>query len=293
MMILFIKRAFRDMIQNPFLNAITVTTIAFSILIISAFTLFSVNAQGFMNSWKQGFHMMVYLKPAVTEANISAAQSSIEAIGGVNSVRFISKEAALVQMKEQMIHQASFFDGLTENPLPDAFEIHISDALQSDHPVETIATLIESFDPVEKVEYGREWIERVFHVFHLVRLAGYAMGGLFFMAAAFIVANTMRLGLYSKAGEIEIMRLVGATDRFIKTPFYIQAVIHGAGGAVLGVCALYAVYGYLTGQIDSNLSAGLFHIRFLPLNHIIAIFTGSMGAGWLGCYFSLKQFLNA
>jgi len=293
MMILFIKRAFRDIVQNPFLNAVTVITIAFSSLIISSFTLFSVNAQGVMNSWEQGVYMMVYLKPVLAEADIISAQNSIKAIEGVNSVRFIAKETALEQMKKQLIHQASLFEGLTENPLPDAFEIHISDALQSDHQMETIATLIESFDPIEKVEYGRKWIGQIIHVFHLARLVGYAMGSLFFLAAAFIVANTIRLVLYSKATEIEIMRLVGATDRFIKTPFYIQALIHGAVGAGLGVGALFTVYGYITGHIDSGLSVGLFQIVFLPFNHIIAILLGSMSAGWLGCYLSLKQFLSA
>jgi cell division transport system permease protein len=129
-------------------------------------------------------------------------------------------------------------------------------------------------------------------IINLFRLTGYAMGGLFFLAAVFIVANTIRLVLYSRREEVEIMRLVGATDGFIKAPFYIEGLVQGALGGMIGLAVLFVIFLLVSLNVEQGLTAGLFTIRFLSPGASCGILVCSMFVGWLGCYLSLKQFLR-
>ena len=284
------KRAIQDIRDHRFLNSVTIITIAISILIVSAFALFFVNANEIINSWKKGIKIMVYLKPDTPETKISELIRKVQHMDGIRDVRFISKNEAFQELKKQMKRQSSLFENLKENPLPDAFEIRLKISFQNQEKVEILATRLESFPQVDEVEYGQRWLGQFTNFFNLFRLTGYAMGGLFFMAALLIVANTIRLVLYSRRDEVEIMRLVGATDSFIKAPFYIQGLIQGAFGGIIGLAALFVGFLLLSSSMERGISPGLFTIRFLSPGAFCGIILGSTFVGWIGCYLSLKQF---
>ena len=293
MIILFFKRAVEDFRNNRLLNIITLLTISLSILIVSAFILFFINTNEIMNFWKKGVRVMAYLKPDLADSSLTDLTRRIQSISGVETVRFISKKEAFNQLKAQMKRQASLLDNLGENPLPDAFEIRMNVATQTWDKVEFLAAEIEALDEVEEVEYGQRWLGRYTHIFDLFKLTGYAMCGIFFMAAVFIVANTIRLVIYSRRDEIEIMRLVGAAERFIKIPFYFQGLLQGALGAGIGLAILFFAYLAIVSNIDQGWFSGLFQIRFLSPLMSGAIILLSMLVGWFGSYLSLKQYLKA
>lgn len=292
MKLLYYKRAIKDILENRFLNVVTIITIALSILISSAFTLFFVNASDIMSSWKKGIRIMAYLKPGIAPAQLSNLKLRLKSISGVQEAVFISKDEALNRLKEQMKRQVSLFENLKRNPLPDAFEIRMVPTSEKGEDVELLATRIESLKMIDEVEYGQKWFGRFTDVMNLFRLTGYALGVLFFMAAVFIVANTIRIVLYSRRQEIEIMRLVGATDTFIKSPLYIEGLILGALGGLIGLSVLFVVFVLISSTFQQNLSFGLFQARFLTMEMTLGILVGSMFVGWLGCYLSLKQFLK-
>jgi hypothetical protein len=123
MMMLFFKRAIDDIFQNRFLNFVTIITISLTILIASAFILFFVNTGEIINSWKRGLRIMAYLKPGIHNADLTNLKRTIQSLDGVHTLRFISKQEAIDRLKAQMQHQSSLFENLTENPLPDSFEI--------------------------------------------------------------------------------------------------------------------------------------------------------------------------
>jgi cell division transport system permease protein len=293
MMILFFKRALEDFRNNRLLNIITLLTISLSILIVSAFILFFTNTSDIMNFWKKGLRVMAYLKPELSGSQLKDLTRRIQSISGVESVRFVSKEEAFNQLKAQMKRQASLFDNLAENPLPDTFEIRMNAATQTWDRVEFLAAEIEALDEVEEVEYGQRWLSRYTHIFNLFKLTGYAMCGIFFMAAVFIVANTIRLVIYSRKDEIEIMRLVGAAERFIKIPFYFQGLLQGALGAGIGLAVLFFGYLLIVSNIEQGWFSGNFQIQFLSPLVSGTIILLSMLVGWFGSYLSLKQYLKA
>ena len=292
MTILFFKRAIEDFRNNQLLNAITLLTISLSILIVSAFILFFINTNEIMNFWKKGLRVMAYLKPDLPVSEQAALTRQIQSMSDVQSVRFISKDQAFNQLKAQMKRQASLFDNLIENPLPDALEIRISPATQTWEKVEFLATQVELLEAVTEVEYGQKWLGRFTQIFNLFKITGYAMSSIFFMAAVFIVANTIRLVIYSRRDEIEIMRLVGAAERFIKIPFYFQGLLQGALGSAFGLGILFAAYLLMASNLEEGLFSGLFHIRFLSPSIMFSIILLSMLIGWFGSYLSLKQYLK-
>ena len=293
MLMSYYKRALQDLLDHRYLNAVTIITIALSILIASAFVLFFVNANDIIGSWKKGIRMMVYLKPSVPETILSDLKKQLQDMQPVQTSRFIPKEEALSNLRNQMRRQASVFENLRENPLPDAFEIRMIPSYQNVEKIETFAEKIESNPAVAEVEYGQRWLGQFSNVINLFRLAGYALVGLFCLAALFIVANTSRLILYSRQDEIEVMRLVGATDGFIKAPFYIQGLIQGALGGVVGMIALFIVYSLISSNVGQELTTGMLKIHFFSPQLSIGIVLSSMLVGWIGCFLSLEQFLRS
>jgi cell division transport system permease protein len=292
MITLFIKKAFQDIFANRLLNIITVITIGLSILIVSAFSLFFLNANTALESWKKGIRVLVYLKPEADETAISTLKNEIRQLQAVQDIRFIPKEAALTLLKEQMKTQADLLENLDPNPLPNAFELRVKGESQQMDALDGLAQKLTGLAMVDSVEYGQQWFGRFINILNLFKFAGYGMGGLFVIATLFIIANTIRLVLYSRKEEIEIMRLVGATDRFIKMPFYIEGLILGAMGGSLGIIALFSAYQFVISKFDQAVSIGIPEIHFLSLQQFFIILIGSMGIGWIGCYLSLKQFLK-
>ena len=289
---IYFKRAIKDILEHRFLSIVTIATISISILIASAFTLFFINANSIVNSWKKGIRLMVYLKPHIPEIKVMDIKRNIQEMKGVKDVQFISNTEALKRLKNQMKRQSSLLDDLKDNPLPDAFEIQLEESFQNQAKIEKLAARLESLKQVDEVEYGQVWLGRFTNIINLFRLSGIAMGSLFLVATVLIVANTIRLVLYSRKEEVEIMRLVGATDGFIKAPFYIEGLIQGALGGIVGLGALFLLFLFISSNVGHNLTSSLFTIRFLSWETFLGIWVCSMFVGWIGCFISLKQFLK-
>ena len=289
---LYSQRAIKDILENRFLAAITMVTIALSILIASSFALFFINAGDLIGAWQKGIRMMVYLKAGTSEAGRLDTKFKLQSIAGVQEAVFISKEEAMQRLKAQMQHHASLLDNLKVNPLPDAFEVILQASARTSSELQFLSERIADLPTVEEVEYGRQWIQRFSSLINLFSLAGYAIGGMFFLGTVLIIANTIRLVLYSRRDEIEIMRLVGATDRFIKIPFYLQGMIQGGAGTIVGLGILYIGYYVLLRHFESSLAGAMLTLRYFTPSTCLAIVCGGIFVGWLGSLVSLKQFMK-
>ncbi|MBL0714600.1 MAG: ABC transporter permease [Desulfosarcina sp.] len=292
MLALHLKRALQDIRHNRLLNAVTITTIALSILIVSVAVLFFLNTTDMLEAWRRGIRIMVYLENDLDTAQHNAIETRIKSLYGVQEAHFVSRQTALERLRAQMQRQSAILDGLGQNPLPDAFEVQMIPTARTWEKAEDLARRLEALSGVADVEYGQRWVERFVKLFNLFRLASYAMGGLFFIASVFIVGNTVRLILYSRREEVEIMRLVGATERFILAPFYFQSMIQGALGGVSGLVALFVMFVLIQAKIQTVAVTGMVTLRFLSPGLMTAIIGASMLVGWLGCHLSLKQYLK-
>ena len=288
-MIHFLKRAIADILSNKFLNLITIITISLSILMVSVFLLFFENAGRVIESWNQGGRAMIYLKDDFNADKLPQLKAQINSLGDIDEIVYISKEKALDTLKKSMASQTTFLATLKKNPLPDALEIKIRSHNNLKN-VQTLAQNIKAIDIVDDIEYGQSWLGKFLKIFNLFKISGYAMCGFFFLMALFITANTVRLAFYSRKVEVDIMRLVGATETFIKAPFYIEGLIQGFVGGVLGLGALLITYMMVSSGITQSLAFYVyFDIQFLSSKMVMLILFSSTFLGWFGCYLSLKQ----
>ncbi len=288
----FIKKALADIRLNRFLNLITIITISLSILVVSVFLLFFENASRVIESWNQGGRAMIYLKGDFTMDMLPNLKARINTLGEIDEMVFISKSQALEKLKKEMSSKTAFLKTLNENPLPDALEIRMK-SYNSFEEVQKFAQSIKAIEIVEDVEYGQGWLGKFLKIFNLFKITGYAMCTLFFLIALFITANTVRLAFYSRQLEVEIMRLVGATETFIKAPFYVEGILQGFFGGILGLIVLLITYMTVSSGIDQSLASYVyFDIKFLSFKIILLIIFGSTFLGWFGCYLSLKQILK-
>ncbi len=288
----FIKKAFKDIRSNRFLNLITIITISLSILVVSVFLLFFENASRVIESWNQGGRAMIYLEKEFTLDMLPDLKARINTIGKIEEIVFISKSQALDKLKKEMSSRTAFLNSLNENPLPDAVEIRMT-SYNTFEDVQEFANKIKAIEIVDDVEYGQGWLGKFLKIFNLFKMTGYAMCSLFFLIALFITANTVRLAFYSRKLEVEIMRLVGATETFIKAPFYIEGLLQGFLGGLLGLIVLLITYLTISSGITQSLASYVyFDIQFLSIKMIAIIIFGSTFLGWFGCYLSLKQILK-
>ena len=288
----FVKKALADIRSNRFLNLITIITISLSILVVSVFLLFFENASRVIESLNQGGRAMIYLNKDFSPDSLPELKAKINALGEIDAMIYISKTQALEKLKKNMSSQSTFLKTLKENPLPDALEIRMK-SYNSFDEVQKFAQSIKAIEIVEDVEYGQGWLGRFLKIFNLFKITGYAMCSLFFLIALFITANTVRLAFYSRKLEVEIMRLVGATETFIKAPFYVEGLLQGFLGGVMGLTILLITYLMISSGMTQSLASYLyFDIRFLSVKMILLIIVGSTFLGWFGCYLSLKQILK-
>lgn len=289
---LYYRKAIEDIRTNRFLAVVTTLTIALSVLMASTIALLIVNTQDLMAQWKDGIRIMVYLAPDLDPDRQKGVGEKIRRMPGVQRASFISKAEAMTTLRSQMARQGALLDNLRSNPLPDAYLVQMDPVHQRLGSIETLSKALEILPGVDDVEYGQQWLGRFIRLFDVAALVGYALAGLFFMAAVFFVANTIRLVIYSRRDEIDIMRLVGAEDRLIKMPFYTEGIILGFLGGCLGLGVLGAAFGILSARMDTGLTAGLFDVRFLPPLALAVVVASSMIVGWLGCFLSLQQHLK-
>ncbi len=288
----FIKKALADIRSNRFLNFITIVTISLSILIVSVFLLLFKNASIVIESWNQSGRIMIYLKKEFIMDMLPQLKARINSIGETEVMIYIPKSYAMEKLKKNMASQSTFLNTLKDNPLPDALEIRIK-SYNSFEKIHKFAQNIKAIKIVDDVEYGQDWLGKFLKIFNLFKITGYAMCSLFFLIALFITANTIRLAFYSRRLEVEIMRLVGATETFIKTPFYVEGVLQGFFGGIIGLAILLISYLTIASGISQNIASyGYFDIRFFSFQMIVLIIFGSTFLGWFGCYLSLKQILK-
>jgi len=290
-MIRHVGRALADIRANRFVNTVTVITVSLAVVIVGAALLVFLNTREVLDRWQRDTRLVVYLKPGAAPA-AERLRRTIEAIDGVRRCRFVPKDEALEELRRQLSAPASLLENLEENPLPDAFEVELEASPEGWVRVEAIAARIGAIPEAESVEYGRKWVDLLRAALQLVQAAGAAAIGLFALSAVAIVGGTTRLVVYSRREEVEVLRLIGATEGFVRAPFYIGGVLQGFAGAAVGLTVLRLGFDALTEHLGPA-ALGMIPVRFLGWEEMAAVAAGSALIGWLGAWASLQRPLRA
>jgi len=284
-----ISDALSSLKESKGTTALTSLTLGFSLAIFSLFVFVISNLNGVMEGWGEKTQIVVYVKDNVSSAE--AMKDSIMKVAGVRGAEFVSKEKALSELKGALKGYEGILEGVDANPLPASFEIKVLEENNSPEGIAKVVGELKARDWAEDVQYSREWVEKLSAFIKFIQLAAIAMGVFLGAATLFIISNTIRLAVYARKDEIEIMKLVGASDMYVKVPFVLEGLIQGLFGGLLAMCIL-AVGRY---AVLSEIPAYLRFAVEMPFSTVLflAFLTGAgMLMGVAGSLISMNRFLK-
>ncbi len=290
----FFRQAWQNLIQNFWMNAFTLATIMSSFLILGLFLLVAVNARGLMEEWGSRIRITAYLAESVSAEEASRLQDKVRALEEVQGVAFRSKEEALKSLEGKFPGRTGLLKGLPRNPLPASLEIQLKPAFRDKAGVDRLAGKLKGVPGISELQYGAEWIERFSAFVTLLQVLGAAVSGLLVVATILIVAHTIRLNIFSRREEIEVMRSVGATGLFIRAPFYLEGIFHGLVGAVLALGILFGLFHLFWSKVYDPLKMllGNFPLSFLSWEPAAGFVLGGFLLGFLGTQVSVGRYLK-
>jgi cell division transport system permease protein len=236
--------------------------------------------------------MSVYIEDGVDEETLKEIESTLKGLPGAEIRGFISKEQAEADLIKALGDQAGLLEGLTNNPLPASFEVVFRDVKENRFEPRMAKISLEKVAGVDEVQYNEQWLERFEDLMYILKLAFLIVGGLLCLAVLFIVTNTIKLTIYSRRDEIEILKIVGATDWFVKMPFLVEGAIQGLFSGVLALIILFLAYSLFFLKTLKIFGLPVMHIGFLPLGYTFLLIFLSLMLGLTGSLIALGRFFR-
>ncbi|SHK76983.1 cell division protein FtsX [Desulforamulus aeronauticus DSM 10349] len=286
----FFKEAFTSLVRNSWLSVSSIGIVTVSLIILGASLLLVVNAEKLAQSVESSVEITAFLKEDVGKVERDRIKDKIKENSAVSTIEFISKEQALKDMKQSFGERSDILESLEDsNPLPDAFRIKTKTA----EAVPAAARALEKINGIEQVRYGQGVVEKLLNVTKWVRLASIVTLGLLTLAAVFLIATTIRMSVFARRREIGIMKVLGATNWFVRFPFMLEGIVLGLTGGLLAI--LVVDLGYLS--LMQKVKVSLPFIQLVNESQVILSILGSMIGlgifiGALGSWFSLRRFLK-
>jgi cell division transport system permease protein len=262
-----------------------------AMVIVGFFLLVFFNVQTAASTLGDRIGISVYLKDGVTTHEREFLLGRIMAEPGVKKATYLSKAEALALFKKELKGQEALIQGLGENPLPDSYELIIERRYTEPEKLEAMAKKISGMLGVENVSYGKQGAEVLTGLYKMLTYGGTALAILLGVSVVFIISNSVRLALYSRGQEIELMQWIGATRGFIQGPFLIEGMLLAMLGSALAVAVLAAVFYSLPQEIVLFLSRP-HGLDFLPLEVVAYIIAGGGILGLVGGLVSVNKFLD-
>jgi len=262
-------------------GALSMATIALALFVLGAFLIVTSNLERLGTEWSSSADMSVYLNDAVAPAERQAIESALT--GDVITERvYVSKADALARFRKTFADLASGMEGLGDNPLPASYEVRLRTG--ADQAIDSLVLRVRELPGVADVRYDRQWLARLLAAIGVVRRLGLGLGILLGAAAALTVANVVRLALFARRDELDIMQLVGAPQIYIRGPFVMEGTLQGGLAAIVAVAGLGITFLALRATYLAPLAAtiNLSSVRFLPLDLCLWLIVGGMAVGCLG-----------
>jgi cell division transport system permease protein len=287
----FVREAVRRMWVSKRTSFVAVAMIAISLTILGAFLLVSENLTNAVTRWQEGrSRVTIFLESDATPQQIHEVDQRLAAIPDVSHRRFVTREQALARFKSYFSNLRDVVTQLDDNPFPSSFECDVPPARVHAPQFQREMEELRALPGIDEVQFDWEWVDRLKRLVNLINLVGIVAGGVLGLAAAFTIANVIRLTMMLYREEIEIMRLVGATERIIRGPFLVEGLVQGTAGSVIAVGLLYGFFALAQRIVASkSLFLGFLFESFLSWSKVAWLLAGGMFAGWFGSWLSVRE----
>lgn len=275
-------------------NLFSVAIIALSFLIVGVFFSLSNNLQFLANQLSENMVVVFFLNPGISAQEQARIEEAIKASPGVARVEFVSREQALARFRKSFPELEDILKNLSSNPFPASFEAILQKKAFLSEEALGLVEGIRALPGVEDVQFNRDWVKKMQSLSRLARAIGFFLGGILIFASFFIISNVIRLNVFARKNEIEILRLVGATNTFIRLPFLLEGLALGVLGSALSLAFLYILIKIFPLYLGQSLGAlqEFINFRYLSLSQCISLVIGSALMGLLGSLSSLSRFLK-
>ena len=281
---LVIREALLAFRRAPLLSALSVTTIAFSLFVVGLFGLVAVNLQQALRDVAERVEIVAYLLPGAPIETITLAQKDIEAFPEVQAASYVSEDQALQRARTELVEFRDVLQELERNPLPASIEVKLKPRFRDAEHVNDVAERLRGFGFVDDVRFGRDWVEKLDRLRQIAAAVGLVVGAAFATVAIIIIGTTIRMAVLQRSREIAIMRLVGATDGFVRRPFLLQGALKGMLGGLAAVALSYGAYALI--------NRWLIHAAFFSQEQAVAIVGFGMLIGFFGSAASVGRHLR-
>ncbi|MDT8858754.1 permease-like cell division protein FtsX [Alkalihalobacillus sp. MEB130] len=287
-----VREGTKNLGRNGWMTFASISAVAVMLLVVGVFLLLIMNVNNVASTIEDDVEIKVYIELTASEEQQQELQAEIEQLPNIESVTYVGKEEGLDQLIDSLDESGAVFESIREeNPLNDSFVVRaISPQL-----TEQVAATIEPLTNVERVNYGKDFIERLFSITDFVRMIGLILVVGMLFTAMFLIANTIKLTIVARKREIQIMKLVGATNGFIRWPFFIEGILLGVLGAIIPIVIIGVGYSYLITNYGMRIEL-LFFSLLPPFPYVwqIAGLLLAIGAfiGMWGSMMSVRKFLK-
>ncbi|MGD8718203.1 MAG: permease-like cell division protein FtsX [Candidatus Zixiibacteriota bacterium] len=280
----YIKEALKNIGRGGILTAAAVLAITFAGLIAGIFATGYFNLRAIYEDVKSELYVDVYLRDEVEEGRAAAIGDHLSKLPGVVRADFVSREEAAEEFVGLFPEDQALLDVLSDNPLPASYRVYLTAEAGKPAEVEKLVAEIAAIDGVEDAVYGQEWLENLERAASVVGMAGGVVGGVLGAAAILVVISTIGLAVYARRETIGIMKVVGATDGFVRAPFVVEGFIIGAVGGLIALGALYGGVAFLRSYDVA--------VEFIPPTYVAAGLGLSALAGAFGSSVAVRRFLK-
>lgn len=279
--------------RNPVATALTVTVIGIALALPAALGVVVQSGRSLAGGWAEVRDFSVYLAPGVALDRAEALAGELRANPGVASVRLIPAEAAAAELGRDPGF-AGALAALESNPLPHTLVVRPEEALDR-AALEALGAEVGKAPGVDLVKLDLQWVERLNAVLDFLRRLGLLVGGLLIAAVVIVVGNTIRLDIQNRSAEIEVAKLLGATDAFVRRPFLYLGLWYGVLGGLVAVLILLAGLWALGGPITrlAGLYGSSLELGGASGASVLAVLGGGILAGWGGAWMAVSRHLAA
>ena len=283
---LLFREALLSFRRAPLLSLLSITAIAFSLFTVGLFGLVALNLRQALRGVEERVEVVAFLLRGTAPEAITLAAQDIASFPEVSDVKFVSEDQALVQARRELVEFKDAYRDLQVNPLPASLEIRLKEGFRDAAHVAQVADRVRGFPFVEDVRYGRDWIARLDQLRNMAGVVGLIIGVAFALIAVVIIGVTIRLTILQRAREIAIMRVVGATNWFVRGPFLLEGALKGILGGLMALSLAFGAYTLFRG------AGPLSNLVFFRLSDMVVLLVFGVMLGLLGSLLSVGRHLK-
>jgi len=284
----FFQEAFTSLWRSRLVNAVSMGTIAVSLFVLGAFLTVAGNLGEVVDRWTEKIQVIVYLEDGIEARVLESLENRLREDPAVASLELVTPAQALERFRALFRDMSSLPEDLGENPFPASLEVDLDPGHQSAAEVERLARAFAEVPGVQEIQYDLLWIDRLATGVRLLRGVGLFLGGILVLAGVFTISNVIRLTVYAREDELDIMRLVGATRAYVKGPFVVEGMIQGGLGGLVAVLLLWAALHWLARDVSSSELIGSTAFA-VPDAISWSLVAGGMVVGIVGSLVSLRR----